>query len=136
MGQQVHDLTILLAHARHDLARGIKLAQLAADVAFNEMEFVKLLLRLKRKRRLEIIVTGDRGQVAAARFEKGALDIIVPIDGVQDADRPLRLDETVTQGANHALISSERPLNGAVRTGSNFTHRTMHWERCHGGSSS
>ena len=60
VGQQVHDFAILLAHARHDLPGTVKLAELAADVAFDEMELVKFLFRIKRERPVEVVVAGDR----------------------------------------------------------------------------
>jgi hypothetical protein len=63
-------------------------------------------------------------QLAAALFEKNLFNLIVPVNGVQDTDRPLGLDQPIAQGANHALIGRQRPLRRAIDQDRGFAHRT------------
>ena len=98
--QQVDDLAVLLAHARHDLAGGVELAELAADVALDGVELGELCFGVEGQGAGEVVVAGDRRQFAAALLEEGPLDVVVPLDGVEDADGPLGLDEAVAEAAD------------------------------------
>jgi hypothetical protein len=57
----------------------------------------------------QIVSAADGRQLAAAGGEEGPLDIVVPFDGIEDADRPLCFDKAVAERADQLLISGERP---------------------------
>src|SRR5438045_7217519 len=86
------------------------------------MELMQLRLGVERQRPHLVEFARDGWQFAAALFEEGALDAVVPLDGIQNADGPLRLHEPIAQGANHTFIRCECPRRSAVGTGYQSTH--------------
>ncbi len=86
------------------MAGGVEFAELPADVTLNGVKLVQFLLGVEGQGARVVIIHGHRRQFAAAAAKKRPLDVVVPFDGVEDANRPLRLDEAVAEGANHALI--------------------------------
>ena len=71
-----------------------------------------------------VIIAGDGRQLAAAFFEEGAFDFVVPLDGIENADGALGFNEAITEGANEAFVGAQGPVRlaiDAVERG--FAHR-------------
>src|SRR5262249_43056021 len=100
-------LAVLLAHARHDLAGGVELAQLPADVTLDLVQLVQLLLGVERQRPALVVVARHRRQLAGPGGEERPFDVVVPLDGVEDADGPLRPDRAVAEGARGGWVARE-----------------------------
>ena len=127
--QHVDDFAVLLAHAGHDLPGRVELAQLPANIPLDDVQLVELLFWIEGEGAREVIVAGDGGQLAAALLEKGAFDLVVPLDGVENADRALGFDKAIAQAANQALVGTQGPVARAVAAiDAGFTHRVSTWE--------
>ena len=77
----------------------------------------RLLFGIEGQGAREIIISADGRQFAASGGEEGSLDVVVPFDGVEDANGTLRFDETVAERADQRSRRSRAAgrLNQAVR---------------------
>ena len=57
---------------------------------------------------------GDGRQFAATRREEGPLNVVIPLDGIEDANRPLRLDKAIAKPADHALVGGQLAVIVAI----------------------
>src|SRR5207253_3777068 len=106
-----------------DLAGAVVLAQLAAQVALDSVELVLLGFHIERQGPAGVVLRRHRRQLAAAGGEEGAFDVIVPLDGVEDANGPLGFDEAVAERADRRFIRVEGSPRLAVGGGREFAHR-------------
>src|SRR6266508_2404082 len=93
-GEQVRDEHELVAAAPQELLDGVPTADLLADLA----EFPLPLLRREAERG----VLGAR-QLLRTRLEEALVDVRVPVDGAQHAERLLRLDDLIAELAEVLL---------------------------------
>ncbi len=112
--QQVDDLAVLLAHAHEDLPGGVAAPQAPPHVALQIQELQALPVGIEGQRPAAVVVGIDRGQCTGAGREEGALDVVGPLDGVEDADGPLGLDQPVAQAADEGLVGGQGAEVGAV----------------------
>src|SRR5262249_34148174 len=83
---------------------------------------VQLRLRIERQRPAGVILGRDRRQLLASPGEEGALDAVVPLDRIEDANGPLSVHESVAQAANLGVVRRERPRAMPVGEAGHFAH--------------
>ena len=116
--EHADDHPVFLAHPPHDLPDRVELAQLAGDVALDVLEFLLLGAGVEGQRAAVVVAAVDLRRMLAAALEEVLADPVVPFDRIQHADRRLRLDDAIGQGADDLLIVVLRLA---------LAHRQSHW---------
>ncbi|MNE37517.1 hypothetical protein D3C80_1313720 [compost metagenome] len=95
---------VFLAHAPHDLADRVELAELAGDVALDVLEFQLHFAGVERQRPVEVIVAIDRRHFLALGLEESLANAVVPLDRIKDANGRLRQHNAIGQYAYRLLV--------------------------------
>jgi hypothetical protein len=98
--EQLDHLEILVAHAVHELADRIHAAELCRDVALDLAERGARVGRVERERRALVVGRVDARQLAELGGEERGLDVLAPLDRVEDADPLLGRHDAVGERAD------------------------------------
>ena len=102
--EHAHHHAVFLAHAAHDLADRVELAELAGDVALDVLELQLHFAGIERQRPVEVVVAVHRRHFLALGLEEALANVVVPLDRIEDADRRLRQHDAIGQNAYRLLV--------------------------------
>ncbi len=103
--QHLHHTAILATHPAHDLRQWVELAQFARDIAFDFLELSAFRAGVEVQ---WVVLLVERrihpGEFATAAGKKLAPYSAVPLDGIENANWPLGLNDAVRQRSHQCEV--------------------------------